>query len=148
MNLRIVDFGLSNTYQKDEKLGTACGSPCYAAPEMLKGDTYEGLAVDIWSAGVILFARVCGHLPFEDTGNQVDLYRRIMTGEYNISVDLSESLCDLISKILNVNPHLRFSLEQIRRHPWMFPQGSQPSARGIVIGYNSIPIDFGILNSL
>ncbi len=37
MNLRIVDFGLSNTYKKNERLKTACGSPCYAAPEMLKG---------------------------------------------------------------------------------------------------------------
>lgn len=77
-NLRIVDFGLSNTYKKNEKLKTACGSPCYAAPEMLKGQAYEGLGVDIWSAGVILFAMVCGYLPFEDNSNHTELYRKIM----------------------------------------------------------------------
>ena len=63
-NLRIVDFGLSNTYKKTDLLKTPCGSPCYAAPEMLKGESYEPLKVDIWSSGVILFAMLCGYLPF------------------------------------------------------------------------------------
>lgn len=72
--VRIVDFGLSNTYRKgikyttqDERLKTACGSPCYAAPEMIEGkNRYEAIMVDIWSCGVILYAMLCGCLPFED----------------------------------------------------------------------------------
>lgn len=64
--LKIADFGLSNTYKKDELLKTACGSPCYAAPEMIAGNKYSGLEVDLWSCGVILFALLCGYLPFED----------------------------------------------------------------------------------
>ncbi len=63
-NIKIVDFGLSNTYKQDELLKTACGSPCYAAPEMIAGNKYNGLCVDIWSCGVILFALLCGYLPF------------------------------------------------------------------------------------
>lgn len=47
-------------------LKTACGSPCYAAPEMLAGKKYNGSSVDVWSCGIILFAMVCGYLPFED----------------------------------------------------------------------------------
>ena len=47
-------------------LKTACGSPCYAAPEMIKGHKYNGLMTDIWSSGVVLFAMVAGYLPFED----------------------------------------------------------------------------------
>lgn len=63
--IRIVDFGLSNTYKTGERLKTACGSPCYAAPEMIDGkEPYEPLMVDIWSAGIILYAMVCGFLPF------------------------------------------------------------------------------------
>jgi 5'-AMP-activated protein kinase catalytic alpha subunit len=64
--VKIVDFGLSNTYCKNELLKTACGSPCYAAPEMIAGKLYNGERADIWSSGVVLFALVCGYLPFED----------------------------------------------------------------------------------
>ena len=64
--IKIVDFGLSNLYNPGERLKTACGSPCYAAPEMIKGERYLGLGADIWSSGVILYAMVCGYLPFED----------------------------------------------------------------------------------
>lgn len=47
-NIKTVDFGLSNTYKKNELLKTACGSPCYAAPEMIAGKKYESVLVDIW----------------------------------------------------------------------------------------------------
>ncbi len=70
MNLKIVDFGLSNTFKTNEKLITACGSPCYAAPELIKGLEYIGIKADLWSAGVVLFYLVCGHLPFEDHNTQ------------------------------------------------------------------------------
>jgi len=66
MRIKIVDFGLSNTYRTGESLKTACGSPCYAAPEMIAGKKYNGLEVDIWSCGVIMYAMLCGYLPFED----------------------------------------------------------------------------------
>ena len=65
-SLKIIDFGLSNTYKPNQILSTACGSPCYAAPEMIRGERYHGLAADIWSSGVILYAMVAGYLPFED----------------------------------------------------------------------------------
>ena len=66
MNIKIVDFGLSNISGEGLTLKTACGSPCYAAPEMIQGKKYNGLDVDIWSSGIILYALVCGYLPFED----------------------------------------------------------------------------------
>jgi len=64
--LKIVDFGLSNMYRGGQTLKTACGSPCYASPEMVEGLEYNGLKSDIWSSGVVLYAMVCGFLPFED----------------------------------------------------------------------------------
>ena len=62
---------------KDGKLmKTACGSPYYAAPEIVGERKYEGTSVDIWSAGVILYALVIGSLPFDDD-NITHLYRQI-----------------------------------------------------------------------
>jgi len=81
-NLKIIDFGLSNLYKPpDETLHTACGSPCYAAPEMIAGNAYNGLKIDIWSCGVILYAMLCGYLPFEDP-NTEKLYKKILNCDY------------------------------------------------------------------
>jgi 5'-AMP-activated protein kinase catalytic alpha subunit len=80
-NIKIVDFGLSNIYSFGGTLKTACGSPCYAAPEMIAGKPYHGLSVDIWSCGVILFAMLCGYLPFEDPVTS-NLYKKITSGDF------------------------------------------------------------------
>jgi len=109
-NLKIIDFGLSNLYKPpDEKLYTACGSPCYAAPEMIAGHPYSGLKIDIWSCGVILYAMLCGYLPFEDP-NTEKLYKKILDCEYSFPSDISEDGKDLIKKILNTKPEERYTL--------------------------------------
>lgn len=69
--IKIVDFGLSNTYTEKNLLETACGSPCYAAPEMIAGKKYDGIKIDAWSSGIILFALICGFLPFEDPDTSI-----------------------------------------------------------------------------
>ena len=80
-NVKLIDFGLSNIYSKGETLKTACGSPCYAAPEMLSGDVYDPSKIDIWSSGIILYAMCFGFLPF-DHSNSAELYDMIKTGKY------------------------------------------------------------------
>jgi len=80
-SLKLVDFGLGNLYDPGEVLSTACGSPCYAAPEMIAGKKYEGLRSDVWSTGVILYAMVCGYLPFEDPQTKI-LYKKILSADY------------------------------------------------------------------
>ena len=81
--IKLVDFGLGNTWQKDIKLETYCGSPYYAAPEMISAIPYTGPEVDIWSLGVILYAMVGGTLPF-DSSCMRQLYSSILTGDYTI----------------------------------------------------------------
>ena len=141
MNIKIVDFGLSNLYREGALLKTACGSPCYAAPEMIAGKKYKGLMVDIWSSGVILFALICGYLPFDDNDTQM-LYKKIMKGEYSIPSFVSSQATDLIKRVLNTDPERRYTIEQIKAHPWFnLYKGYVNIPKGIITGYHDIPID-------
>ena len=116
-NIKIVDFGLSNTFSQNEYLKTACGSPCYAAPEMIAGLKYQGDKVDMWSCGVILYALVCGFLPFEDPDTGL-LYNKILKGKYVIPKFISEDVVSLIKAILTKDPKHRAKIEDVREHPW------------------------------
>jgi serine/threonine protein kinase len=144
--IKIVDFGLSNLYKPGELLKTACGSPCYAAPEMIAGKKYVASRVDIWSCGVILFAVVCGYLPFEDP-NTNKLYKKIMAGSYEIPNFISNEARDLIKNILNIDPEKRYTVEDVKKHPWFNMVKCEASA-GILVGYDPIPIDNNILSQL
>ncbi|GMH72888.1 hypothetical protein TrST_g12066 [Triparma strigata] len=125
--IKIVDFGLSNTHEGGRLLQTACGSPCYAAPEMIHGYRYVGPKADIWSMGVILFAMVCGHLPFENSNTKL-LYAQICAGEYKAPDYISTEVRDLIRRILNTDPEMRLSIDQIRRHPWCATNSRPPAS--------------------
>jgi len=109
MNLKIVDFGLSNCYKPGDLLKTACGSPCYAAPEMVAGKKYSGLSVDIWSMGIIMFALVCGYLPFEDPNTSV-LYKKIIAGDFTIPKFVSSEARELMKGIMTTDPAKRLSI--------------------------------------
>ncbi|KAJ6686367.1 NON-SPECIFIC SERINE/THREONINE PROTEIN KINASE [Salix purpurea] len=77
--LKVSDFGLSALSQQlqgDGLLHTACGTPNYVAPEVLKNQGYDGTASDVWSCGVILFVLMAGFLPFSDR-SLVALYRKV-----------------------------------------------------------------------
>ncbi|CAD8051193.1 unnamed protein product [Paramecium sonneborni] len=147
-NLKIVDFGLSNTYKSEELLKTACGSPCYAAPEMIEGQKYQGVKVDLWSSGVILFACLCGYLPFEDQ-NTSALYKKILSGSYQLPSHISKEAQSMIQGILTIKPDKRFTINDIRNHPWFkIYTRNYEIPPGIVVGYNRIPIDQEILKQL
>ncbi len=143
--MKIIDFGLSNLYNEGELLSTACGSPCYAAPEMIAGKKYHGITVDIWSSGVILFAMLCGYLPFDDKDTQ-RLYKKIMKGEFSLPKFLSNNAKDLLRNVLNTNPMKRFSIEDIKNHPWFnLNSNYSPGRKGLIIGLHEIPIDKDLL---
>ncbi|KUF78658.1 SNF1-related protein kinase catalytic subunit alpha KIN10 [Phytophthora nicotianae] len=116
--VKIVDFGLSNTHDGGRLLRTACGSPCYAAPEMIQGRLYRGPIADMWSLGVVLFAMVCGFLPFEDSNTNM-LYKKILSANYKMPTFLSASVQDLIRRILETDPDKRYTVDKILQHPWL-----------------------------
>ena len=116
--IKIIDFGLSNRYTKNQTLVTACGSPCYAAPEMVSGKPYSGLGVDIWSSGVTLYAMLVGFLPFEDP-NTGSLYKKIILGQYEEPDHLSVRAKQALKAILHTDPNLRASIKDLRNLPWV-----------------------------
>lgn len=63
-NMKLIDFGLAAIFTAGVPLRVHCGSPSYAAPEIIGRQNYEGPPVDVWSLGIVTFAMVCGHLPF------------------------------------------------------------------------------------
>lgn len=89
---------------------TACGSPCYAAPEMISGKMYDGLKADLWSCGVVLFVMLCGYLPFEDANTNA-LYKKILAANYKLPSFLSGEAADIINFILNPDPDVRPNID-------------------------------------
>eukprot|EP00292_Cryptomonas_paramecium_P005744 CAMPEP_0113687614 /NCGR_PEP_ID=MMETSP0038_2-20120614/16042_1 /TAXON_ID=2898 /ORGANISM="Cryptomonas paramecium" /LENGTH=401 /DNA_ID=CAMNT_0000608265 /DNA_START=195 /DNA_END=1397 /DNA_ORIENTATION=+ /assembly_acc=CAM_ASM_000170 len=130
LNVKIADFGLSNMMRDGGFLKTSCGSPNYAAPEVISGQLYAGAEVDLWSCGVILYALLCGNLPFDDE-NIASLFKKIKGGLYTMPGYLSEGSRDLIPRMLLVDPLARITCAQLRRHPWFLtnlpPYLAQPA---------------------
>ena len=116
-NVKIADFGLSNVMHDGHFLKTSCGSPNYAAPEVISGRLYAGPEVDVWSCGVILYALLCGSLPFDDE-NIPNLFKKIKGGIYTLPSHLSPGARDLIPRMLLVDPLKRITIPEIRQHPW------------------------------
>lgn len=90
---------------------------------------------------------VCGYLPFDEDKTQ-DLYQKIIDGDYSIPSHVSTYGRDLITRILTTNPDKRITINEIRKHPWYSIYSSQHEPRGIIVGYNRIPIDPYILELL
>jgi len=115
--LRIADFGLSNVMKDGDFFKTSCGSPNYAAPEVISGKLYAGPEVDVWSCGVILYALLCGSLPFDDE-NIPNLFKKIKGGIFTLPGHMSDDIKDLISRMLVVDPLQRITVPEMRRHRW------------------------------
>lgn len=118
-NIKIADMGLSNVMKDGEFLKTCCGSPNYAAPELLSdiGGAYAGPEIDVWSMGCILYALLLGRLPFQDD-NITALFRKIKRGIYDLPTNLPKGLATLIPKMLCVNPFLRATIPDIIKSRW------------------------------
>ncbi|CCU77137.1 Serine threonine protein kinase [Blumeria hordei DH14] len=117
LNVKIADFGLSNIMTDGNFLKTSCGSPNYAAPEVINGKLYAGPEVDVWSCGVILYVLLVGRLPFDDE-HIPSLFAKIAKGHYAVPNYMSSGAAALIKKMLAVNPVHRATIEEIRLDPW------------------------------
>jgi 5'-AMP-activated protein kinase catalytic alpha subunit len=114
---------------------------------MIAGKRYHGSNVDIWSCGVILFALICGYLPFEDP-NTTNLYKKILNGDFSIPRFVSPEGKELIAKVLNTDPETRFKADDIRKHKWYNLVTPPKKNEGLIIGFNQIPVDKNVLAML
>ena len=138
-NIKVIDFGLSNYCTDSELLQSACGSPCFASPEMLSGNPYNGITTDIWSSGIVLYSMLVGTLPFDDQELN-DLYEQIKIGTFYIPSTLSLEAIDFLKKILQVEPNKRMNLKQIKEHPWFNIEKNQ-LYKGIDLTVETFPYD-------
>jgi len=124
--IKVIDFGLSNAFEPNQKLVTCCGSPVYAAPELLVGDPYDGPASDMWSLGISIFAMLTGKLPFCSRESGV-LLAKMKNREYEMSVTISVEARNFVHGLLTVNPEERTALGGAMDHPWIKEKRRSPT---------------------
>ncbi|KAL1639549.1 serine/threonine-protein kinase gin4 [Diplodia intermedia] len=121
LTIKLVDFGMAALQPEGRWLSTPCGSPHYAAPEVIRYKQYDGGQADVWSCGVILYVMLTGQPPFTYTDRQdlTHLFKIIAQAKYSMPNDLSEDAKDLISKILVPDPRRRINIEGVWKHPFL-----------------------------
>ena len=116
--LKVIDFGLSKTLNKNQKLSTKVGTPYYISPEILEGNYTQ--KCDIWSAGVILYTLLSGELPFIGR-NDTEIYKKIKNLEIKFPESkwehISKEAKDLISHMIAPEKD-RYTAGQVLSHPW------------------------------
>ena len=130
MLIKIGEFNLAKRFE--EPMTSDCGTLIFKAPEIVKGKlrTCDSPAVDLWSAGVILFFLLEGSPPFYDT-DPVKLQAAICAGKFPFEdsawENISENAKDLVSKLLVIDPKKRLSAVEALAHPWF----SDPNVRTV-----------------
>lgn len=116
--VKICDFGVSKIVKPGEQMSEQCGTPAYIAPEILLDKGYEGFAVDIWSAGVVLYAMLYGTVPFK-ANNMSELQKMIIKAKFTLQDGISKEAKDLLRQLLEKDPTQRITIPNILAHPWI-----------------------------
>jgi serine/threonine protein kinase len=119
-NIKISDFGLSNVLKPGSLFSTWCGSPVYTPPEVVLRKQYNGISMDIWSLGVVLYVLVTGGMPWRLESNVVKNIDDLIAGNYEIPdfLNVSKDCADLIGTMLLADSSKRATLETVMNHKW------------------------------
>ncbi|KAI9826852.1 MAG: hypothetical protein M1832_005791 [Thelocarpon impressellum] len=127
--LKIVDFGVSEMFEKESEMLTAksAGSPAFLPPELCvaKHGDISGKAADIWSMGVTLYCLRFGKIPFEKPG-VLDLYEAIRNDSLTFEEETEPEFVDVLMKLLEKDPQKRIKMAELRAHPWVTKHGTDP----------------------
>jgi serine/threonine protein kinase len=130
--IKVADFGLAAKVEQPKSLLERCGSPMYAAPEILKGCPYDQ-SCDLWSIGVMVYFFLSGNPPFFDNDKQ-HLFEKIVSGAYEFHGDwdlISTEAKDFIQRCLTVNPDHRITADEALKHHWFKGRNSDPSSTDV-----------------
>ncbi|KIY52389.1 Pkinase-domain-containing protein, partial [Fistulina hepatica ATCC 64428] len=116
-NIKLIDFGFSCDISNGALHTSSCGSPNYAAPEIVSGKPYRGPEIDTWSLGAVLYAMLCARMTFD--GHVQDVLTNIKSGTYEKPTSLSPEAQNLIAAMLTVDPEQRITLAQVMNHPFI-----------------------------
>lgn len=94
--VKICDFGVSRIMKKNKVIQEQCGTPAYLAPEVIADEGYHDFTVDIWSLGILLYAMVCGTVPYKGA-NLSELHEAILNRKIAFPQEVSEEVKDLVS---------------------------------------------------
>ena len=127
-NIKIADFGMAawQSNLQAANLRTSCGSPHYAAPEIISGEEYNGAAADIWSCGIILHALLVGKLPFDDDDCPT-LLKLITKAKFVMPDDIHPLAQDLLGRILVKDVGERIRMDDIKKHPFFVLRPPRPT---------------------
>lgn len=148
--IKIADFGMAALQLPNKLLQTSCGSPHYASPEIVMGKEYDGAPSDVWSCGIILFALLTGHLPFNDE-NIRKLLLKVQSGKFQLPNNLSVEARDLITKILVVDPKQRIKTNDILNHPLItkyYPNSNNSNTAIAHTSKSKSNSNLGLLNNM
>lgn len=116
--LKIADFGVAVVRSPGRRLSDYCGTPSYIAPEILLEAGYDGQPVDVWSAGIVLYAMLCGRVPFKGE-HLSDLKRCILRGRFHVPSHLREAAVSMLKGIIVVDPRKRLTVSDALLHEWL-----------------------------
>uniref|UniRef100_A0A1I7UB69 non-specific serine/threonine protein kinase n=1 Tax=Caenorhabditis tropicalis TaxID=1561998 RepID=A0A1I7UB69_9PELO len=144
LHLKLIDFGLCAKTEKGRidkhNLDTCCGSPAYAAPELIQGLPYKGNEADVWSMGILLYTLLVGALPFEDDNMQF-MYKKIQSGCFYEPDFLSPLSKQLLRAMLQVVPERRITIKKLLEHEWINYKYIQPVKWNTIYDRNFIDRD-------
>jgi len=138
--VKITDFNVSKFIQNKKKkfsflsaenykMWTYTGTIAFTAPEVFNDSEYTE-AIDMWSAGVVLYTMLCGYQPFQAEYVQ-DLIEKIKTGHYEFPSDpwdnISKQAKNLVRHCLSLNPRTRYCPSEALMHPWITNCGKNSS---------------------
>ena len=124
-NIKLIDFGFCCCTSPEIKLKVFCGTPSYMCPEIVLKREYVGPPTDIWAAGILFYAMLCGQFPFRGSTDK-ELYKKIARGEFEFPEHVSREAISFINKMLVVNASMRATAASLLSDPYMSAQKTSP----------------------